>query len=160
MPSAIFALTIAAALGCGLAAGVFFAFSTFVMPGLRGLPVPQGVAAMKSINEAAINRWFMTALFGTAAACAALFVATIADWDAPYAPLLLAGATAYLLGVIGVTIAYHVPRNEALSSVDPAAAEAAGHWARYAADWTRWNHLRTAAALIASALQIAAIHAG
>lgn len=43
-------MTITAALGCGLIAGVFFAFSTFVMKGLARIPTEAGVAAMQSIN--------------------------------------------------------------------------------------------------------------
>jgi uncharacterized membrane protein len=39
-------LTFASALGCGLIAGVFFAFSSFVMRALARLPPARGVAAM------------------------------------------------------------------------------------------------------------------
>jgi uncharacterized membrane protein len=37
-------------LGSGLIAGVFFAFSTFVMKALARLPAAHGIAAMQSIN--------------------------------------------------------------------------------------------------------------
>ncbi len=60
------------ALGCGLLAGVFFAFSAFVMPALRRLPAAQGIAAMQSINRLAVTPALMTALFGTAVACVGL----------------------------------------------------------------------------------------
>lgn len=160
MPGGTFVLTLVAALGCALAAGVFFAFSTFVMPALGRLPASQGIAAMQSINAAAINPWFMTALFGTAAACVATIVAALANSSEPYAPYLLLAGALYLLGSIGVTIAYHVPRNEALAKVDPTGAEAVAHWARYVAGWTAWNHVRAAAALAASGLQVGAIHVG
>ena len=72
MSAALQALTLAAALGCGTVGGVFFAFSTFVMPALRRLPEAQGVAAMQSINITAITPLFMTALFGTAVVCLGL----------------------------------------------------------------------------------------
>jgi uncharacterized membrane protein len=49
----LFVLTLFAALGCGLVAGVFFAFSTFVMKALARLPAEQGIAAMQAINAAA-----------------------------------------------------------------------------------------------------------
>jgi uncharacterized membrane protein len=48
----LFVLTLFAALGCGLVAGVFFAFSTFVMKALARLPAEQGIAAMQAINVA------------------------------------------------------------------------------------------------------------
>ena len=38
-------LTVACAIGAGLVAGVFFAFSTFVMRGLRDVPPATGMAA-------------------------------------------------------------------------------------------------------------------
>ena len=49
----LFALTFISALSCGLMAGVFFAFSPFVMNGLARLPAQQGIAAMQFINAAA-----------------------------------------------------------------------------------------------------------
>ena len=72
-------LTFATALGCGLVAGVFFTFSTFVMPALGRLPAPQGIAAMQSINVAAITPSFMAALFGTGLACAILIGGSLMD---------------------------------------------------------------------------------
>jgi uncharacterized membrane protein len=68
-------LALASGLGCGLNAGVFFAFSSFVMKALARLPPAQGIAAMNSINVAVITPVFMTALFGTSAACLLLYVA-------------------------------------------------------------------------------------
>jgi uncharacterized membrane protein len=68
MDGLLVALTAVTALGCGLNAGVFFAFSSFVMKALARLQPAQGIAAMQSINAVAVNPAFMTALFGTAAA--------------------------------------------------------------------------------------------
>lgn len=48
-------LTLIAAVGAGLVAGIFFAFSTFVMKALNRPPPTQGIAAMQSINVTAIN---------------------------------------------------------------------------------------------------------
>ncbi len=53
MNSLLFVLTLLAALGCSMMAGVFFAFSAFVMKALARLPAEQGVAAMQAINVAA-----------------------------------------------------------------------------------------------------------
>ncbi len=38
----LFALTFVAAIGCGLVAGIFFAFSTFVMKALARIPPGDG----------------------------------------------------------------------------------------------------------------------
>ncbi len=154
------ALTLLAALGCGLMAGVFFAFSSFVMKALGRLQPAQAVAAMQAINVAAISFAFMLALFGTALVCVALAAWALAAWHESFAPYLLGGSALYLAGVIGLTIAYHVPRNEALATVDAAGAEAASHWARYLAAWTAWNHVRAAAALAAAAAFTVALHLG
>jgi uncharacterized membrane protein len=73
----IVALSVATALGSGLVAGFFFAFSICVMRALGRLPPEQGIAAMQSINVVVLNPWFFTAFFGTAAACVVLGIAAI-----------------------------------------------------------------------------------
>jgi uncharacterized membrane protein len=160
MDGLLLASTLVTALGCGLSAGVFFAFSSFVMKGLARLPAAQGVAAMQAINVAAISPAFMAALFGPAVACIALTVAALLQLDEPFAGWLIGGSALYLVGTIGLTIAYHVPRNDALATVAPADAEAAGHWERYRADWTAWNHVRAGAALGAATALTVALQAG
>lgn len=55
-------LRLLAALGCGLIAGVFIAFSTFVMKALARLPPDEGIAAMQSINVSVLNSWFIRPL--------------------------------------------------------------------------------------------------
>ena len=145
-------LTVGSALGCGLNGGVFFAFSSFVMPALARLPTPQGIAAMNSINVFAVTPVFMTALFGTAAACLLLAVWTLLTWQRPGGAYLLTGAALYLVGTILVTIVFNVPRNNALAAVNPSSADDGRLWRDYVATWTAWNHVRTAAALIAAAL--------
>jgi uncharacterized membrane protein len=159
MSDAVVTLTFAAALGSALVAGVFFAFSTFVMPALSRLRAPQAIAAMQSINVKAINAWFMTALIGTAAVCAALIVAAVVDWDSSYGPFLAAGGATYLLGTIVVTMAANVPRNNRLAGVEPADPGGERVWARYLVEWTACNHVRAAAPLVAAGLEIAALRA-
>ena len=58
------ALTFLAAISCGLAAGIFYAFSSLVMIALARIPPPVGIAAMQSINVSVVNFWFVTAFFG------------------------------------------------------------------------------------------------
>jgi uncharacterized membrane protein len=147
----LFGLTLGAALGCGLIAGVFFAFSSFVMNALGRLPPAQGIAAMQSINVAVINPWFMLPFLGTAAACAVLGVNSLLSWHQPGAGYVLLGSLLYVIGTLLVTMVCNVPRNDALAAVDPASAEGASRWAAYLVSWTFWNHVRTAAALAASA---------
>ena len=159
MDAPLVALTLVTVLGCGLSAGVFFAFSGFVMKALARLPAAHGIAAMQAINVAAVSVAFMLALFGTAAACVALGGWALAEWGQPFAPYLLAGSALYLAGVIAPTVGYHVPRNEALATVEPTVA-AAAQWRRYVRQWTAWNHLRAAAPLAAAAALTWALHVG
>ena len=147
-----FPLMLVAALGCGLVAGVFFAFSTFVMPALKRLQPPQGIAAMQSINITAINPLFMTAIFGTAVACIFLAISSLSKWHQPGAAYLLFGSLLYLVGAVLVTGVFNVPLNDALAIAKPDSPEGATLWARYLTDWTLWNHIRTIAAIAAAAL--------
>ena len=59
-----FSLMLFTAIATGLSAGIFFAFSTFVMKALAQQPPAQGIATMQSINITVINPWFMTVFFG------------------------------------------------------------------------------------------------
>ncbi len=154
----LYVLILLAALGCGLIAGVFFAFSAFVMKALDSLPAKQGIAVMQAINVAAVTPAFMAALFGTAVVCGVLAVWAFFAWDERFAPYLLVGSALYLFGTMLLTIAYHVPRNEALATVEPHSADAESHWTRYLSGWTAWNHVRAAAALAAAAMLTIALH--
>lgn len=152
--------TVATAVACGLAGGVFFAFSSFVMPSLRRLPDAQGIAAMQEINRQAVTPVFMTALFGAAGLCVAVGGWALRNRGLPAAPWVLAGAATYLVGAIGVTAARNVPLNDALAALDPAGAGAAGEWHGYVRDWVRWNHLRAAAGAGSAALMAIGLRAG
>lgn len=153
----LFSLTLCSALGCGLVAGAFFAFSVFVMKGLDDLPPARGIAAMQSINVTVINVWFMGVLFGTAMLSLIAAVVAVRDWAAPGSAFLLAGSLLYLVGSILVTVACNVPLNDALAAVDPDSAAGAARWATYVPDWTAWNHVRTIASLAASTAFIVAL---
>jgi uncharacterized membrane protein len=147
----LFALTLLAALGCGLIAGVFFAFSAFIMKALARLPAAEGIAAMQSINVAVINSLFLGAFLGTAVVCVVAAIASLLRLHDPGAVYSLVGGALYVVGSFLVTMVFNVPLNDALASVAPGGPDAASHWARYVAGWTAWNHVRTAAALAAAA---------
>ncbi len=145
-------LTVLAALGSGLNAGFFFAFSVVVMAALARRPAAEGIAAMQSINVVVLNPWFFTVFFGTAAICLVLAGFALFNWNAPSAaPVhLLGGSAVYLMGTILVTMARNVPLNNALAAVKPDSDEGAKLWTRYLREWTAWNHVRTIAPLVAA----------
>lgn len=150
-------VTLVGAVGCGLIAGVFFAFSTFVMKALSRIPPAHGIGAMQSINVVVINPWFMTAFLGTAVVCVSLAVASFVTWGPRAAVYELAGSLIYLVGTFLVTLVFNVPRNNALAGVDPASDDGAKLWTGYLTSWTAWNHVRTVAALLAMVLLIIAL---
>ena len=151
-PEVLFALSVGTAVGCGLIGGLLFAFSSFVMTALARQPAACGIRAMQAINVAIINPLFLSAFLGTAAGSAALLAAALAQRAAPGHLLLSAGAVLYLLGVFGATLIVNVPLNNALEALDGGSPEAARFWPDYVRRWTRWNHLRTTCALLASVL--------
>ena len=152
-----FTLKLVAALGCGLMAGAFFAFSAFVMSGLARLPAPQGVAAMQSINVTAVTPLFMGVFMGMTLLSLGLGVAALLNRSAPGAGWVLAGSLLYVVGSFGITAACNVPLNDGLAALKPDSAEAASFWATYLSVWTLWNHLRTVLCLGATASFIVAL---
>ena len=145
-------LIFAAVLGSGLVAGIFFAFSTFVMRALGRLPENQGAAAMKAINVTVLNPWFLLAFFGTGAVCLPLAFLAFGSAAGTYRAYLLAGCALYLIGCLLVTVAFNVPLNNRLASADPDSPGAEALWANYLSRWTLWNHVRTAASFAAAGL--------
>jgi uncharacterized membrane protein len=149
-------LLFTSAIGAALVAGIFYAFSTFVMQALGRLAPREGIAAMQSINIVVINPLFFLAFFGTGALCVATIAASLlAETGVSLAPVLIGGLL-YIVGCIGVTIAGNVPLNERLARVSPDDAEAECLWDLYLSRWTLWNHVRTAASLAAAAFLVIA----
>lgn len=137
-------LLILAAVGSGLIGGLFFIFSNTVMRAFDRLPAAGAIAAMNSINRVILNSLFFLAFFGTALLCVVLLVGRLNS------PLVVAGALLYLVGSIGVTMACNVPLNERLEAVSPSANDLETQWHAYRGPWTRWNHVRTVACLLAT----------
>jgi uncharacterized membrane protein len=155
----MFGLLLATALGCGLIGGAFFVFSVMVMPALNDLPPDQGIAAMQSINRIAVKPGFMLAFAGTALLCVAVAVMAIIRWDEPGSVAALIASGIYLVGTFIFTIAFHVPRNDKLDTLDPDASSSHSYWVKYMTEWTIGNHLRGAAAIGALVLLIFAFAA-
>jgi uncharacterized membrane protein len=145
------------ALGCGVIAGLYFAFSTFIMTALGRIEQAHGVSAMNAINVAIQQSLFMPIFLGTTLAALVLAIIAVFRWDQPGSMAMVAGGLVYVLGMFVVTMVFNVPLNNALAAVDPA--EAQSVWARYLKDWTSWNHVRTLSSLAGSAFFIAALAA-
>ncbi|WP_119302451.1 anthrone oxygenase family protein [Dongia deserti] len=145
------------ALGSGLMAGVFFAFSSFVMTALARLAPTEGMRAMQTINVTVLNRLFLSIFMGTGAISIVAIVMAFLRWEDGSMYTLLGGGI-YLLGSILVTMRGNVPLNNALAALDAEAPDSARRWSDYVRDWTRWNHVRTVACAAALVLFILAIN--
>ena len=147
-----FYLMLITAIGSGVTGGIFYAFSTFVMKALGEQPPVGGIATMQSINITVINPLFMIAFLGTGIACILITIFMLLNWHQPGTIYWLIGSLLYVIGTVGVTIAFNVPLNDALAVITPNSIEGMTLWKRYLTDWTFWNHVRTAAAILATAL--------
>ena len=157
---ALCAATFLAALGSGLVAGAFFAFSAFVLGALARLPPPSGIAAMQSVIIAIRSPLFLAAFFGTAALAALMGVVATLKWSEPGALYLLIGSLLYLNLPFGVTLMKNLPLNNKLAGMKPESAEAARFWNEFRAAWGLWNHVRWIGALGAAASFILALTEG
>lgn len=146
------ALTIAAAVGAALVAGLMFAFSTSVMPGLATRPPAEGMAAMQAMNRTILNPVFGLVFGGAALLC--LVVAASAPFTTEEGGWgwRLAGGALYVVGTFGVTMAINVPMNDRVDAADPGSADGQRLWADYLRRWTAWNHVRTVLGTAAAVL--------
>ena len=141
---------VAATVGAAVVGGVFSTFSTFVGQALRAAPTEHAVSTMQAVNVAAVRPPLMLALFGTAvlgiAACVhALRTGGGAAWPT------VAGTALYVLGAIGTTIAWNVPRNDRLATWNPSTTSAQ-QWLSWLSSWEAGNHVRTVTSLAAGVL--------
>ncbi|MFI2297389.1 DUF1772 domain-containing protein [Actinacidiphila glaucinigra] len=138
------AVLVAATVAVGLMAGLFFAFSVAVMPGLAKAADRTLVDAMQRINAAIRNAWFLLVFGGSLLLCAGAVVLCLPDGGRGPLPWVIA-ATVLHLAVLAVTFGGSIPLNDRLDAAgDPGGlADAAGVRERFEAVWVRWNLVRT-----------------
>ncbi|MFJ4984639.1 DUF1772 domain-containing protein [Streptomyces sp. NPDC088732] len=138
------AVLAAAAVATGLMAGLFFAFSVAVMPGLAMTGDRTLVEAMQRINAAIQNGWFLLVFAGALLLGAAGAVLCVRDGARTVLPWVVAGTVCYLL-VLVVTFAVSIPLNDRLDAAGPPGAmtDPAAVRERFEAAWVRWNLVRT-----------------
>ena len=140
-------LSVIAAVGSGLMAGLFFVFSNTVMRALSDLPPAAGMQAMQRINVVIVNPLFLLVFLGTGTVCLGVAALTATAPEVPGHAWLLAASVCYVVGIVGVTMAFNVPLNNALDRV--AAESASVAWPAYVIAWLRWNHVRTVTGALA-----------
>ncbi len=134
-----------------MTAGVFVAFSTFVMRALDDLPAADAVRAMQAVNLRAPTAAFMALLFGSTLLAAGAGVAAAVGGEGAGGPAAVAGGVVALVA-IAVTVVVNVPLNDRLARADPDAADAARAWAAYVRPWTRANHVRALLGVLSAVL--------
>ncbi|AOF91984.1 anthrone oxygenase family protein [Sinorhizobium sp. RAC02] len=159
MASAFPILTFLAILATALNAGLFFIFSVCIMAAFARLTPAEGAAAMNAINVVIQNPWFFSAFFG--GALLSLVLAVLGFMQGGAGGLMAAaGGLIFLVAVIGVTIVFNVPLNNALAAAPAGSSEQAALWQRYLDVWTMWNHVRTLGSLAAVGLFALAFRQG
>ncbi len=145
------------AIGCGLMAGVYFAFSGFIMNSFARIETAAGIVAMQSINDVILRSAFMPIFFGTSVGSVVITITAFLDLAGPGAILKLGAGALYFIGMFVTTLLINVPLNNDLKHAAPYSAHGAGIWDVYLQKWTRWNHVRTIASLVSSILFFIAI---
>jgi len=146
-------LILASALSSALVAGIFYAFSSFVMPALARIQSSEGIHAMNSINVTVITPSFMALFMGSALLGIVLGGWSLFSISQPDSQLVLLGCLLYVVGCFGVTMVFNVPLNNRLAATSPADGNL--FWQGYLQTWTLWNTVRTAAAALASMVFVA-----
>jgi uncharacterized membrane protein len=145
---------IIASIGAGLMAGVYFAFSSFIMRSLDQLGAEQAADAMNAINEVILRSWFMTLFFGSTLLYAILAGFAVFNTDLEGRWWLFAAGIIYVVGMFLCTVMFNVPLNNRLAAAGGEEVVKAQTWKHYYVYWTRWNHLRAVCSLITAAISI------
>ena len=153
----------AATISSAALGGLFYAFSTFVMKGLDRTEPVEALTAMRGINaEAQANAPFLIFFVGSTLLAAVVGVVAALRWSQPGSGYLIAGAVLSVLAFV-VTMSFNVPLNDHLAGLEPSAlstADALTEWRAYLMPWTNWNHVRTVAPLMGSALMLIGLRHG
>jgi len=147
MVNLLYYLTYASAVGAGLLAGVFFAFSAFVMQSLAKLPVEKGITAMQSINSTILQSSFMLVFMGTTVLSVVLGITSFIKLGRTSAIYVIVGSLLIIVGVFLVTAIFNVPLNDTLAVATSGSSEGAQTWREYLDRWMPWNHVRTIASI-------------
>lgn len=137
---------LAALLSTGLMSGIFFAFSTSVMPGLRTADDRTFVDAMQHLNASIQNGLFFLVFLGALVfpAVAAVLFGRSGDRAAMWWTIAAAGL--YLV-VLVLTMLIAVPLNDQLAAAS--LADAARARQDFEGTWVPVNNLRTALCTLA-----------
>ena len=146
-------------LGSGVLSGLYFIFSFCVMGALNAQPPAVAIQTMNTINTMIVNPPFLLVFMGTPLLCGYMLRNCVKEGLGSSAEnsCTAAGAAVLLLGEFLLTLAVHIPKNNALAAHTVGSANDAVVWAEYFTSWTSWNHVRMAASMATTVLLSAAL---
>jgi len=147
------AILMAATLTTGMLAGLYYGWSTSVMPGLNRVAPRAAIEGFQGMNVAIVNPVFMVSFLGApflAAGAAALLLGK------DHRALLWWVGAAALLNVAGLitTAAFNIPLNNHVDRLgDPSSiANPAKEWSDLYGPWMLWHNVRTVGHTVAFGL--------
>lgn len=131
-----------ATLAAGLQAGLYYAFSCAVMPGLGRGDDRTFVAVMQHINAAILNPWFMITFLGAPLLSAVAMVLHLGGGRAALTWVIIGFVLA--AATVVITAVVNVPLNNALDAAGAPdrVADLAAVRAAFETTWVRWNTVR------------------
>lgn len=152
MSELLLVATVIAVIASALVAGIFLAFSDFIMRSLRDTNPEGGIEAMQIINRYVYRSIFMILLMGMVPYSVLLSLFAFFAISGISLYFIWTGSLLYIVGVVLLTGFCNVPMNQKLDSMDFSSAECKEYWNEYVLVWTRWNHIRTTCSVISSIL--------
>ena len=130
-----------------LIAGIFLAFSDFIMKSFDRMEEAAAIEAMQSINLWVYRSFFMIGLY----TMVPVSLAGLAFWMLADGPALFAvGGALYLVGVILVSGLGNIPLNHKLAVMNADDRDSKLFWISYVQKWSAYNHLRVLASAVAA----------
>ncbi|MXO94812.1 DUF1772 domain-containing protein [Erythrobacter aquimaris] len=144
------------ALWSAMVAGVFSAFSEFIMSALSKAEPASGIEAMQHINRDVIRTSFVAGILAIPFLSVALAIYAVTAYEGIGRAIFVLAAATYVVSVLGTTIFGNVPMNNRLDALDGKRVEARDYWSEYGRKWTRFNHVRALGSVLTAGLYLAA----
>jgi uncharacterized membrane protein len=126
----------------GLIAGLFYAWSVSVMPGLAKTDDRTYLGALQGMNRAILNGWFFLSFMGALIVTAVAALLHLRTESRGVLLWIVIGLVLYI-AVLAITFRVNVPLNNELDAANlDQLANPADLRARFESTWVRWNVIR------------------
>ncbi|HEX5594944.1 MAG TPA: anthrone oxygenase family protein [Micromonosporaceae bacterium] len=131
---------VGATIATGLTAGLFYAYSCSVMPGLARTDDRTFVNAMQHVNVAILNGWFAAAFVG--APVLMIMAGALHLGNRSVLPWIAVAFVLYGAALV-ITARINVPHNNQLATAASEGTDLAKARDRFEKPWVRWNLARS-----------------